>query len=61
VVPEEMDQEQSFHPDITELDLSTLLNTIHNQFEHECLDEVVRLLNVHPFRHSTDDCVPGHK
>jgi hypothetical protein len=40
--------------------LSTVLNTINNKFEHECLDEVVRLLNVHPIRQSTDDHVPGH-
>ena len=31
------------------------------KFEHECLDEVVRLLNIHSIRQSADDCVPGHK
>jgi hypothetical protein len=41
--------------------LSTVLNTINNKFEHECLDEAVRLLNLHPIRQSTDDRVPGHK
>ena len=41
--------------------LNTLLSTINNEFEHECLDEAVRLLNAHPIHQSTDDCVPGHK
>jgi hypothetical protein len=41
--------------------LSTVLNTINNRFEHKCLDEVVRLLNSHSIRHSTEDHVPGHK
>jgi len=41
--------------------LNTVLSTINNEFEHECLDEGVRLLNAHPIRQSTDDRVPGHK
>jgi hypothetical protein len=49
------------NPDNTSSVLSTILNTINNEFEHECPDEVVRLLNVHPIRQSTDDHVPGHK
>ena len=48
-------------PDNTNSVLSTVLNTINNEFEHECLDEAVRLLNVHSIRQSTDDPVPGHK
>jgi len=48
-------------PDNTSSLLSTVLNTINNEFEYECLDEAVRLLNVHPIRQSTDDRVPGHK
>jgi hypothetical protein len=41
--------------------LSTVLNPINNEFEYECLDEAVRLLNAHPIRQSPDDRVPGHK
>jgi len=41
--------------------LNTVLNTIQNEFEHWCLDEAVRLLNVHPIRQSPDDRVPGRK
>jgi len=39
--------------------LLTVLNTMNNQFEHECLDEAVRLLNAHPCCQSTKDRVPG--
>jgi hypothetical protein len=48
-------------PDNTSSVLSTVLNTINNEFEHECLDEAVRLLNAHPIRQTTDDPVPCHK
>jgi hypothetical protein len=41
--------------------LSIVLNTSNNEFEHECLDEVVRLLNAHPIRQSPVDHVPGLK
>jgi len=41
--------------------LSTVLNTINNEVEHECLDEAGRLLNAHSIRQSADDHVPGHK
>jgi len=41
--------------------LNTVLNTINNKFEHECLDAAVRLLNACPIRQSTDDRVPGSK
>jgi len=55
------DGEEVVDPENTRLVLSTVLNTINNEFEHECLDEAVRLLNIHPICQSTDDCVPGHK
>ena len=55
------DGEEVLDPDNTSSVLSTVLNTINNEFEHECLDEAVRLLNAHPIRQSTDDRVPGHK
>jgi len=38
-----------------------VFNTMNNEFEHECLDEAVGLLNVHPIRQSTDDRVSGRK
>ena len=55
------DGKEVLDPDITSSVLCTVLNTINNQFEHECLDEVVRLLNAQPIRQSSDDRVPGHK
>jgi hypothetical protein len=55
------DGEEVLDPDNTSSVLSTVLNTINNEFEHECLDEMVRLLNIHLIRQSTDNRVPGHK
>jgi len=55
------DGEEVLDPDNPSLVLSTVLNTINNDFEHECLDEAVRLQNAHPICQSTDDPVPGHK
>jgi hypothetical protein len=55
------DGEEVLDPENTSPVLSTVLNTINNEFEHECLDEAVRLLNAHPIRQSADDRVPGHK
>jgi len=55
------DGEEVLDPANTSSVLNTVLSTINNEFEHECLDEAVRLLNVHPIRQSTDDRVPGHK
>jgi len=55
------DGNEVLDPDITSSVLSTVLNTINNEFEHECLDEAVRLLNANPIRQSPDDRVPGHK
>ena len=56
-----MDGEHVLDPDHTSSVLSTVLTTINEEFEHECLAEAVRLLNAHPIRYSTDDRVPGHK
>jgi len=39
----------------------TALKVCPTEFEHEWLDEAVRLLIAHPIRQSTDDQVPGHK
>jgi hypothetical protein len=55
------DGEEFLDPENASLVLSPVLNTINNKFEHECLDEAVRLLNIHPIRQSTDDRVLGHK
>jgi len=55
------DGEEVLDPDNTSSVLSTVFNTINNEFEHECLDEAVRLLNAYPIRQSADDRVPGHK
>ena len=56
-----MDREKVLDPDNTGSVLSTVLNTLNNEFEHEWLDEAVRLLNAHPIRQSTDDRIPGYK
>jgi len=55
------DGEEVLDPQNTSSVLSTVLNAINNEFEHECLDKVVWLLNAHPIRQLTDDHVPGHK
>jgi hypothetical protein len=55
------DGEEVLDPDNTSSPLSTVLNKINNEFDLECLDEAVRLLNVHPIRQSTDNHVPGPK
>ena len=44
------DGEEDLDPENTSSVLNTGLNTINNEFEHECLDEAVRLLNAHPIR-----------
>jgi hypothetical protein len=56
-----VDGEEDLDPENTNSVLNTVVNTINNQFEHECLEEAVRLLNAHPIHQSIDDCVPGHK
>jgi len=53
------DGKEVLDPDNTSPVLSTVLNTINNKFDHECLDEAVGLLDVHPIRQSTDDHVQG--
>jgi hypothetical protein len=55
------DGNEVLNPDITRSVKSIVLNTINNQFQHECLDGVVRLLNVHPIHQSTDYSIPGNK
>jgi len=55
------DGEEDLNPENTRLVRNTVLNTINNAFEHQCLHEAVRLLNAHPIRRSIDNRVPGHK
>jgi len=60
-VQEQVDGKEVLDPENTSSVLSTVLNTIDNEFEHEGPDEAVRLLNAHTIHQSTDDYVPGHK
>jgi len=55
------DGEEVLDPENSSSVLNTVLNTINNEFEHECLGEAVRLLNARPIRQSPDDRVPGRK
>jgi len=41
--------------------LNMVLSTINNEFEQECLDDLVRPLNADSIFQSTDDRVPGYK
>jgi hypothetical protein len=61
VVQEQADGVEDLDPDNTCSVLNTVLNTINNEFEHQCHDEAVRLLNAQPICQSTDERVPGHK
>jgi len=60
-VQEHVDGEEVLDPYNNSPELSTVVNTINNKFDHECLGEVVRLLNAHPIHQLTDDWVPGYK
>jgi hypothetical protein len=60
-VQDQVDGKEDIDPDNTGSVLNKVLNTINNEFEHQCLDEAVRVLNAHPIRQSTDDRVAGHK
>jgi hypothetical protein len=46
-VQEHDDGEEVLVPDNTSSVLTTVLNTINNEFNHECPAGAVRLLNVH--------------
>jgi len=60
-VQEQVDGEEVLDPDNTSSVWSTVLNKINNEFQHECLEEAVRLLNVDSIHQSTHDCVPGQR
>jgi len=53
------DGEEVLDPENPSSVLNTVLNAINNEFEHEFLDEAVRLLNARSIRQSPDDRVPG--
>lgn len=53
--------EEVLNPESGSSKPNTVLNTIHNEFEHMCIDDPVRVLKAHPIRQSTDDHVPGRK
>jgi len=55
------DGDEVLDPENPSAVLNTVLNTINNEFEHECLDGALRLLNARPIRQSPDDRVPGRK
>jgi hypothetical protein len=55
------DGEEVLGPSNTSAVLNMVLITINNEFEHECLDEAVKLLNAYHICQSTVDHVPGHK
>jgi len=52
VVQVQVDGEEDLHPENTSSVFNTVFNTINNEFQHECLEEVVRLLNAHPIHQS---------
>jgi hypothetical protein len=54
------DGEEFLDPENTSSVLSTILKRINKEFQHKCLDEVVRLQNAHPIRQLIDDRVLGH-
>jgi len=60
-VQQQVDGEEVLNSDNSIPVLTTVLNTINNKFEPECLDEVVRLLHAHSIRQSTEVRVPVYK
>ena len=55
VVQDTVGDEEYIDPDGIRWVWNTVLNQINNEFEHKCLDEVVRLLKAHLIHQSTDD------
>jgi hypothetical protein len=56
-----VDGDEDLDPDNTNSVTSTVLITIHNEFEHKCFEQAVRLLITHPIHQSIDTGVPSHK
>jgi hypothetical protein len=61
VVQEQVGGKEDLKPDNTHSALNAVLNAINNKFEHECLDEAVKLQNTYPIHQSIPHCIPGHK
>jgi len=59
-VQEQVDGKEDLNPENTSSVVSTVLNTINNEFEHKCLEEAVWLLNAHPILQSIDHRIPSH-
>jgi hypothetical protein len=55
------DGEEDLNPPNTSSVLCMVPSAITNEFEQECRDEAVRLLNAYPICQSTDNWIPGHK
>jgi hypothetical protein len=47
-VQKHVDDKEDLDPGNTSSELNPVFNTINNKFEHECIEEVLRLLNAHP-------------
>jgi len=60
-VHEQVDGKEVLHTDNKVSVLSKVLKTTNNKYDHKCLNELIRLLNVHPTRQSIDDVVPGYR
>jgi len=55
------DGEEVLDPEHSSSVYNSVLNTINNEYEQECLDEMVRLQNAHPICQSKVDWAPGNK
>jgi hypothetical protein len=53
--------EEVLNPENSSSVLNMVVNSINNEFDHECLNEAFRLLNLRPIRQSPDDRVSGGK
>jgi hypothetical protein len=60
-IQEQLDGEVVLIPANSDLVLCSVLNTINNEFVHECLEAGLSLLNAHAVCQSIDDRVPHHK
>jgi hypothetical protein len=62
VVQEQVEEsEEILDPENTSSVPNMVLNTFHNEFEHECVEEAVRLLHARRIRQSPDDSVSACK
>jgi hypothetical protein len=59
-VQKQVDGEEDLNPDNTSSVLSTVVDTINNEFEHDCLDAADKHLNAHLIHQSIDDHVLDH-